>query len=96
VKCWFCEEEKERRSCETTALSPRGLHHPRNSTKCHEKEKKRRPKNGTKESSVAVLTTISGLKIPPVGEKNKLLKAELAFLSITAVARDAYTTKALI
>lgn len=36
-------------------------------------------------------TTISGLKIPSVGEKNKLLKAELAFLSITALARDSYT-----
>lgn len=36
-------------------------------------------------------TTISGLKIPPVGEKNKLLKAELAFPSITALARDACT-----
>lgn len=88
----FLQTKKKEKSCETTGVAPRGPVRPRNGTECHEKEGKTQAKYGTKESLVAVTTTkISGLKIPPVGEKNKLLKAELAFPSITALAGVACT-----
>lgn len=70
----------------TTAVAPTGLIRPRNGTACHEKRGMTRAKNGTKESSVALMTTTTNLRVKdsPVGEENKLLRAELVIVPITA------------
>lgn len=53
-------------------------------------------KNGTEKKRILDSGDDDSLRVKDssVGGKNKLLKAELAFLSITALAGDAYTTKA--
>lgn len=57
----FLWDKKKKKSCETTAVTPKGPNRPRYGAECH--EKKKTAKIGTKESLVAATTTISGLKI---------------------------------
>lgn len=80
-------------AAKTTAATPTGPIRPRNGTACHEKRGTTRAKNGTKESSVALTTRTTNLRVKdsPAGEEHQLLKAELAIVPITGSTRETHT-----
>lgn len=88
----FFQIKKKKEAAKQLPWLPRDGSAPETAPNVMRKRERDELKMEEKGSFVAVMsTTISGLKIPPVGEKNKLLKDELAFLSITALAGDACT-----